>query len=159
MLVTNRHVVSGADRLQVNTWDGRTLEVSAAEVGVLGDIAFVTVDGELPVTGDLNGRAQAGTDIAAVGYPLGGPFTISHGTVIDRVSGDDYDVEGPIFRINTEVEPGNSGGPLLDPRGRVAGVVYAIENETGDGLAIPIRTMEDLLAEAGTTGVPPCGSE
>ena len=158
-LVTNRHVVAGADRLEVNTWDGRTLEVRAAEVGVLGDVAYVRVEGELPVVGDLSGRAQAGSDVAAVGYPLGGPFVIERGVVIDRVQGDEFGVPGEILRINAPLEPGNSGGPLLDAEGRVAGVVYAIEVATGFGLAFPISTMDALLATAGTTGVPPCGDQ
>lgn len=59
-LVTNRHVVAGAEFLEVDTADGRSLKVSAAQVGVLGDIAFVTIDGTLPVSANLNGRAGDG---------------------------------------------------------------------------------------------------
>jgi S1-C subfamily serine protease len=158
-LVTNRHVVAGADLLEVNTSDGRTLEVATAEVGVLGDVAFVGVDGTLPVAASLDGRAEPGSEIAAVGYPLGGPLTLSRGVVIDRIDGSRFDVPGPIVRISAEVQPGNSGGPLLDRQGRVAGVVYAIEIATGLGLAIPMDTVESLLAAGGTTTVPPCGSE
>lgn len=158
-LVTNRHVVAGADRLEVNTWDGRTLEVRAAEVGVLGDVAYVTVDGDLPVVADLSGIAPPGSDVRAVGYPLGGPFVIAEGTVIDRIRGDAFGVPGDILRISASLQPGNSGGPLLDGQGKVAGVVYAIELATGFGLAFPISTMDALVAAAGTTPVPPCGSE
>ena len=158
-LVTNRHVVAGADLLEINTFEGRTLEVTAAQVGVLGDLAFVTVDGALPVAADLGGQTAPGSEIAAVGYPLGGPLTLSRGTVIDRVPGDGFAVQGPVVRISAEVQPGNSGGPLLDRRGRVAGVVYAIEVATGFGLAIPMDTVDSLLAAGGTTSVPPCGAE
>lgn len=158
-LVTNRHVVAGAELLEVATSDGRTLRVSAAEVGVLGDIAFVTVDGTLPVTADLTGRAAAGADIAAVGYPLGGPFTISSGVVVDRIPGFDFAVQGDILRITAAVQPGNSGGPLLDRRGRVTGIVYAIERATGLGLAIPMDTVNRLIDRAGFEPVPPCGQE
>ena len=70
----------------------------------------------------------------------------------------DTSVEGPVLRINAEVRPGNSGGPLLDRRGRVAGVVYAVELSTGLGLAIPMSTVNDLLDQAGTTSVPPAVS-
>lgn len=158
-LVTNRHVVTEADVLEINTSDGRTLQVTAAEIGVLGDVAFVTVNGSLPVSADLEGRAPPGSDIAAVGYPLGGPLTLARGVVIDRIAGQRFNVEGPIVRISAEVQPGNSGGPLLDREGRVAGiVVYAIESATGLGLAIPMDTVNSLLRRAGTTSVPPCGS-
>ena len=158
-LVTNRHVVAGADVLEVDTADGRAFKVSTARVGVLGDIAFVTVDGTLPVSADLGGKAAQGEDIAAVGYPLGGPFTITRGVVIDRVDGFRFNVQGKILRISAEVQPGNSGGPLLDRRGRVAGVVYAIEIATGLGLAIPMGTVNALIKEAGFEAVPACGEE
>ena len=158
-LVTNRHVVAGAERLEVDTADGRTLEVSTARVGVLGDVAFVTIDGTLPVSADLSGTAAQGADIAAVGYPLGGPFTITRGVVIDRIDGFDFNVPGEIVRISAEVQPGNSGGPLLDRNGRVAGVVYAIERATGLGLAIPMDTVNALIDDAGFEAVPACGEE
>jgi S1-C subfamily serine protease len=158
-LITNRHVVAGADRLEINTADGRSLDVVTAEVGVLGDVAFVTVDGSLPVSANLNGDVAPGTDIAAIGYPLGGPFTITRGVVVDEIDGFDFDVPGPIWRITADVQPGNSGGPLLDGRGRVAGVVYAIEIATGLGLAIPMETVDSLVDTAGLEPVPACGSE
>jgi S1-C subfamily serine protease len=158
-LVTNRHVVAGADMLEIDTWDGQRFEVAAAAVGVLGDVAFVSVDGALPVSANLDGEADPGSDIAAVGYPQGGPFTLSRGVVIDHVAGEEFGVEGPVARISAEVQPGNSGGPLLDERGRVAGVVYAIEIATGHGLAIPMETVRALLDRGGTTEIPECGAE
>jgi S1-C subfamily serine protease len=145
--------------LEIDTSDGQRFEVAAAEVGVLGDVAFVTVDGVLPVSADLGGEAAPGSDIAAVGYPLGGPLTLARGVVIDRVAGEPFGVEGPVARISAEVQPGNSGGPLLDDRGRVAGVVYAIEIATGHGLAIPMETVRTLLDRGGTTQIPECGAE
>ena len=146
-------------QLEVNTADGRTLDVSTAQVGVLGDVAFVTVDGTLPVNANLEGRTPEGADVAAVGYPLGGPFTITRGGVIDRIDGFDFNVPGDILRISAEVQPGNSGGPLLDRRGRVAGVVYAIEIATGLGLAIPMDTVDALIDDGGLQAVPACGQE
>ena len=56
-------------------------------------------------------------------------------------------------------QPGNSGGPLLDRTGRVAGVVYAIEIATGLGLAIPMDTVNTLVEQAGFEDVPACGEE
>lgn len=155
-LITNRHVVAGADLLEVNTSDGRTLEVSAAEVAVLGDIALVHVVGSLPVTADLGGRAPPGSEVAAVGFPLGGPVAITRGVVIDQIDGRPFGIDGPVVRITAEVQPGNSGGPLLDGRGRVAGVVFAVETATGLGLAIPTETVLSVLRRGGTTAVPPC---
>lgn len=155
-LITNRHVVEGARELEVNTSDGRTLTVDAARVGTLGDIAIVTVTDEMPVAAELGGAAAPGSAVTAVGYPQGGPLTISHGTVIDHVDGTPLGVEGTVLRTSAEVRPGNSGGPLLDQRGRVAGIVYAIETATGLGLAIPMATVRDLLRRGGTTAAPAC---
>ncbi len=74
-------------------------------------------------------------------------------------AGERFGVQGPIVRISAEVHPGNSRPPLLDRRGRLAGVVYAVAIATDFTLAIPIDTVDSLLKEAGTTTVPPCGSE
>lgn len=155
-LITNRHVVEGAQRLEVNLADGRTLTVRATEMGVLGDVAIVTVDGRLPVAADLGGVANAGDPVSAVGYPLGGRFTISEGMVVDRIDGASFTIPGPVLRTTAEVQPGNSGGPLLDGEGRVAGVVFAIEIATGLSLAIPMDTVDDLLAQAGTEPLTDC---
>lgn len=57
LLITNRHVLAGADYLEVNTWDGRTLQVSAAGVGVLGDLGVAQVDGALPTVGRFATRS------------------------------------------------------------------------------------------------------
>lgn len=158
-IVTNRHVVVGAERLEVDTSDGRLLDVRLAQVAVLGDIALVEVDQPLPVLADFVTGAASGMQIAAVGYPLGGPFTISRGRIVDRVSGARFDLDWEVLRVTAEVRPGNSGGPLFDAKGRVMGVVFATEIATGYGLAIPIETMNAFIAEGGLEGVPACGSE
>lgn len=157
-LVTNRHVVAGADELEVEAGDGRSYTVRAAKAGVLGDIAFVEVAETLPVVADLDRTIGDGDDVAAVGYPQGGPFTIAHGVVVDAVDGTPFGVPDQVLRVSAKVQPGNSGGPLLDSRGRVVGVVYAIEIATGLGLAMPMTTVDNLVT-SGFEGVPACGSE
>jgi S1-C subfamily serine protease len=79
--------------------------------------------------------------------------------VIDRVDGGKFDVEGTVLRLTATVVPGNSGGPVLDSKGRVVAIVYAIETATGFGLAIPVDTMRRLVDAGGYTGVPACGFE
>jgi S1-C subfamily serine protease len=159
VLITNRHVLAGADALEVATWEGRSHSVSYAEVGVLGDLGVVQVAGRLPTTGRYGRPPRAGDSVTAVGYPLGGELTLSQGTVVDRVDGRDFGVPGEVLRISAHVRPGNSGGPLLDRRGRIVGIVYAREIATGLGLVIPVDTIKRLIAIAGFEDVPPCGSE
>jgi S1-C subfamily serine protease len=160
ILVTNRHVIAGADRLEVSTWDGRTLEASSAVVGVLRDIGVVEVDGRLPLVGEFGPPLEPGDVLTAVGYPLGGPLTLSEGTVVDRVDGADYlGVPGTVMRITAPIQKGNSGGPVLDRRGRIVGIVYALEVDTGFGLAIPVDTVRRLVDIGGFEDVPACGAE
>ena len=160
ILVTNRHVLAGAESLEVSTWDGRTLEASSASVGVLRDIGVVEVQGRLPTVGEFGPPPEPGDPITVVGYPLGGPLTLSEGIVVDRVDGADYlGVPGTVIRLTAPVQKGNSGGPVLDRKGRIVGVVYALEVNTGFGLAIPVDTVRRLVEVGGYEDVPPCGAE
>jgi S1-C subfamily serine protease len=159
VLVTNRHVLAGADQLEVSTWDGKTLHVSTAKVGVLGDLGVATVDGKLPRAGTYGPAPEPGGRITVVGYPLGGELTLSPGTVIDRIDGGKFGVEGTIARITANVQPGNSGGPVLNANGQIVAIVYAIEIATGFGLAIPVDTLRRLANAGGFVDVPACGYE
>jgi S1-C subfamily serine protease len=158
-LITNRHVVAGAEKLDVSTWDGRTLPVSSAVVGVLGDIGIVDVSGALPQPGKYGPAAESGDLVTVVGYPLGGELTINRGTVVDRVDGSRFEIAGDVLRLTAQVRPGNSGGPVLDEKGKIFAVVFAIEISTGYALAIPIETMQSLIDSAGLEDVPACGYE
>ena len=158
ILVTNRHVLAGAYELEVTTWNGRTYDIASASVGVLGDLGIAVVDGRLPLVGRFGPAPKADAVVMAVGYPLGGPLRLSRGAVIDRVDGATLGVPGAVVRLTARIRPGNSGGPLLDRRGRVTGIVYAIERATGFGLAIPVDTLRRLARIGGFESVPPCGS-
>jgi S1-C subfamily serine protease len=159
ILITNRHVLAGASLLEVSTWDGRTFEISTAAVGRLGDMGIARVDGRLPQVGLFGPSPKSDAVVTAVGYPLGGPLLLSRGVVIDRVDGGKLNVPGAVVRVTARVQHGNSGGPLLDSKGRIAGIVYAIERRTGYGLAIPVDTMRRLARIGGYEAVPPCGLE
>jgi S1-C subfamily serine protease len=158
VLVTNRHVLAGAESIEVSTWDGRTLPATAAQVGVLGDLGVAYVDGTLPQVGSYGKAPRPGDEVTVVGYPGGEELTISPGTVVDLRPGGRY-VPGRIMRLTSRVVPGNSGGPVLDRRGKIAGVVYAYELATGLALAIPVDTLRRLVEKGGYEAVPPCGSD
>jgi hypothetical protein len=80
---------------------------------------------------------RRGDPVTAVGYPLGGPLTLSRGVALGTVLDRDLSID--VLRITARIEHGNSGGPLLDSHGRVVGVVYAIETRTGYGLCYTRR--------------------
>jgi S1-C subfamily serine protease len=158
ILITNRHVLAGASELQVNTWDGHDLSVTAARVGALGDLGIAVTDGTLPRVAAFGEQAHAGDLVTVVGYPLGGPLSFSPGTVVDRVDGTQFGIDGAVLRLTARVEHGNSGGPVLNATGQVVAVVFAIEIATGFGLAIPTDTLIALAQSGGLQDLPPCGS-
>lgn len=157
-LLTNRHVLAGASELQVSTWDGHDYRVTAADVGRLVDLGVARVNGDLPYHHFVEAKPVAGESVQVVGFPLGGPETFSYGRIVGFVNGAGLGVPGKVMRLTANVQPGNSGGPVFDSKGRVVGIVYAIELATGYGLAIPLDTLRSLIDAGGFQAVPPCGS-
>jgi S1-C subfamily serine protease len=159
LLVTNRHVLAGADSLELNTWDGHDLRVSTAGVSRLGDLGIVRVSGRLPEVGALGGAVASGDRVTAVGYPLGGELRLTTGVVVDLVDGSSFGIPGRVIRLTAAAKPGNSGGPLLDRSGNIVGVVFAKEIATGLTLAIPVATLKTLVRSHDLEAVPGCGLE
>lgn len=155
--VTNRHVIADAAKIQVNTWDGRSLRATVSRVAYYSDLALVIVDEDLPTVGILSSRdAQAGEQVTIVGYPLGGQQAFGTGSVIDYVIGANLGDDTRVMRLSADVQPGNSGGPVLDGRGEVTGVVYAVELATRHALAIPASAVRALLHEEPAPEPPDC---
>lgn len=147
-LVTNRHVIANASEIQVNTWDGRSLNATVLRVAYYSDLALVVVDGDLPLVGMLAPRdARPGDHVIVAGFPLGGQQTVAEGDVLDYVVGANLGDGAQVMRLSATVQPGSSGGPVLDRRGEVAGVVYAIELGSHRALAIPASAVRSLLRE------------
>lgn len=147
-IITNRHVVDGASEIQIDTWDGHSGDATSVDASVYEDLAVLTVPVPIPsVVPVERAPAHAGEPVHVVGFPEGGPYTVTSGRIIDIVH-DDSLGPGAIIRTNANVEHGNSGGPLIDDRGRVVGVVYAIQTSTGYGLAIPTATLRSVLDDA-----------
>jgi S1-C subfamily serine protease len=145
-LVTNRHVVERATAVSVNTWDGQSVEAAVVGMATLEDLAIVEVRSPLPQPASLAPAERAAGDaVTVVAYPLGGPQRLDAGRVVDRVDGAGLGTSGAVLRLTAGVEPGSSGGPVLDVDGRVAGVVYARERATGYALAIPVAGVQALL--------------
>jgi S1-C subfamily serine protease len=168
-LITNRHVIVGAGVLQADTWDGVTtsLDVSRATTAKLVDIGVVTVAQPLPVIAQPGPPPKNGAAVTAVGYPLGGALTITHGHFLSYVDGENLPSEisfpGQVLAVSAPIKHGNSGGPLLDSRGRLIGVVYAGLQSGGERsqtfvtYAIPLSAVDSLIALGGNQPVQPCG--
>lgn len=148
LIVTNRHVVEGARLLEVTTWDGRTFEVEASEVALGQDLAVLRVGADLPATAVRGIDPAPGDEVFAVGFPGGGPFERLRGRVVDYVDGSVFGQDGRVMRVTIPVRRGNSGGAVLNSRGEMVGVVFAIERSTGHGLAIPMSELDGTIARS-----------
>ncbi len=156
-LITNRHVVADSEVLQVSTYDGRDIEVTAASTAGLADLAVVRTDDPLPTYPQLADADPAtGDPVTVVGYPEGGALTVTQGEVIGRTTDPLNENLGEVLVTDAPVEPGSSGSAALDEAGRVIGVVYA-KTSDGRSLLIPLSTVEQLLADADAfAALPPC---
>lgn len=133
--VTNNHVVTGAGMLQVHA-DGETRPRNARVLGVseCSDLAVIQIDGpELPWLEWFEGAAEPGLDVYAAGYPLGDPeYTLTRGIIAKaRAFGDTpWASIDHVIEHDANIQPGNSGGPLVVADGRVVGVDYAAASFT-----------------------------
>lgn len=156
IILTNAHVVSGADKVTVKLRDGRTFQGEVRGVDEPSDLAVVKIKGDnLPVAplGDSS-QVQVGDWAIALGNPLGLDNTVTLG-IISTLNRSSAQVGIPDMRLDfiqtdTAINPGNSGGPLLSDRGEVIGINTAIRaGAEGIGFAIPIdraKAIKDRLA-------------
>jgi hypothetical protein len=164
LVVTNAHVVAGEDDTEVippSGGDGLAATVVGYEPK--NDIAVLRVDGlDLPALSLANPRS--GSDAAILGYPENGPFDAEPARVgsTGTVSTQDSYGRGPVKRRVTpfrgEVRSGNSGGPLVDSKGRMVATVFAA-NAAGrpGGLGVPATTVRQALNhQLGPTSAGPC---
>lgn len=150
-ILTNAHVVNGADRVSVTLKDGRTLEGKVLGEDPVTDIAVIQVQADnLPVVEIGNSDSlQPGEWVIAIGNPLGLDNTVTAGIVsaTDRSASDIGVTDKRIGFIQTDaaINPGNSGGPLLNSRGEVIGMNTAIiQGAQGLGFSIPINAVQRI---------------
>ncbi|MFN8488659.1 MAG: trypsin-like peptidase domain-containing protein [Caldilineaceae bacterium] len=155
-LVTNYHVVEGADQVQVTFNDGAMAVAEVIGVDVDSDLAVLKIDPEgynlAPVKlGNLD-EVRVGMRVAAIGNPFGLQGTLTSGIVsaIGRSipARENYSIPDSI-QTDAAINPGNSGGPLLDDRGEVIGVNAQIRSEreanSGVGFAIPVALVQRVV--------------
>jgi S1-C subfamily serine protease len=147
-VVTNAHVVAGVSQPVVEVPDGSALPGRVVYFDTRHDLAVLAVDGLPAEPLALSADLPAGSPAAFAGYPHGGPFQSKPATVRDITTVLVPDIYGnspaseEIYRLAGDVQPGNSGGPLLTTEGQVAGVIFAKATSDAEvGFAI---TMDDL---------------
>ncbi|MEM8614091.1 MAG: HhoA/HhoB/HtrA family serine endopeptidase [Cyanobacteria bacterium P01_H01_bin.105] len=158
-IITNAHVVDGADTVTVTLKDGRILDGRVLGSDPVTDIAVIKVDERNLPTVDLGNsdQLQPGEWSIAIGNPLGLDNTVTVG-IVSAVGRSSNQVGVPDKRVefiqtDTAINPGNSGGPLLNQQGEVIGVNTAIINGAqGLGFAIPINMVERIATELAETG-------
>lgn len=148
-LITNRHVVADSSELQVSTYDGRDVAVTASATAALADLAVVRTAEDLPSFPTLSEADPAvGDAVTVIGYPQGGQLTVTTGQVIGSTTDPLNENLGTVLVTDAEVEPGSSGSAVLDADGQVVGVVYA-KNAADQSFIVPVSTLRSLLADDG----------
>ncbi len=155
-VITNHHVIDGADTIVVRTTDGKEYTARLIGSDAASDVAIIKIDpAENALTvatlGD-SAKLMVGEDAIAIGNPLGSlGGTVTNGIIsaLDR----EITVQGESMRLlqtNAAVNPGNSGGGLFNLAGELIGIVNAKssgEDVEGLGFAIPINTAEEVAAQ------------
>jgi serine protease Do len=160
-ILTNSHVVRGADSIKVTLGDGRELTAKVVGTDPQSDLAVIKVDAKgLPaITFADSEKIEVGDFVLAIGNPFGIGQTVTSGMVsgLGRATLDlDYQ---DFIQTDAAINPGNSGGALVDAEGRLVGVNTAILSRTGGfqgiGFAIPANlarnVMEQLVANGKVT--------
>lgn len=159
LILTNAHVVSGADTVSVTMKDGRELRGRVVGQDSLTDVAVIRVQANnLPTValGNSDGL-KPGEWAIAIGNPLGLDNTVTAG-IISATGRSSSEVRVPDKRVSfiqtdAAINPGNSGGPLLNQRGEVVGMNTAIiGGAQGLGFAVPINTAQRVAQQLITKG-------
>ena len=161
-ILTNYHVVKGADSVKVTTYDGADYDAVIVGGDEEYDIAVIKIEGtnfQSVVLGDSS-KLRIGEAIAAVGNPLGElTFSMSQGIVscVDRAITVDK-TPFNMIQVDCSINPGNSGGPLFNSYGEVVGIVsakyssYSNTSVEGIGFAIPINDVIAMVKDIMTNG-------
>ncbi len=158
-ILTNAHVVDGADMVTVVLQDGRSFKGKVMGKDELTDVAVVKIQADnLPiVTVGNSDQLQPGQWAIAIGNPLGLDSTVTTG-IISATGRSSNQIGAPDKRVeyiqtDAAINPGNSGGPLLNSRGDVIGMNTAIiQGAQGLGFAIPINTAQRISNQLIATG-------
>jgi serine protease Do len=164
LILTNNHVVGGAEKITVTLWNNQVVEGTIAGSCAIHDIAVVKVDAEDLQSAELgdSDKLRVGQRVYAIGNPFGltGGPSVTSGVVsaINRTIESNRGLIENLVQTDAAINPGNSGGPLVDMAGKVVAINTAIiPYAQGIGFAIPINSAKsctnDILTQ-GTTRKP-----
>ncbi|GAA4386764.1 MarP family serine protease [Tsukamurella soli] len=156
-VLTNAHVVAGTTAVQVTTTAGR-LAARTVLFDPQTDLAVLDVPGlDEPVLPIASSVAASGDPVFALGYPGGGPLTLSSARIRSRQVLDGAniyrvgEVRREVYTIRGTVRPGNSGGPLFNADGEVIGVVFGVAvDDTDTGFALTAKQVDAAITVAPT---------
>jgi len=158
-IVTNYHVVEGAQKIAVQLFNEKLYDARLVGQDSVTDVAVIKIDAPpeelFPVSFGDSSRLRVGQRVFALGNPFGLDRTLSTGIVssLDRWIPSRHRAGKikQIIQIDAAINPGSSGGPLLDSRGRMIGMNTAIASKTGEsagvGFAIPINTVARVVPQ------------
>ena len=149
-ILTANHVIASGGTITVTFADGTTTTAMVAAADPKLDVATLT-PAKLPqvvVPATLGGGAAVGAAVVAIGNPLGLTDSVSAGVIsgLDRTADTDHGTFSGLIQFDASVNPGSSGGPLLDAQGLVIGIVVSLASPdsqdafAGIGFAVPIDT-------------------
>ena len=157
-IVTNQHVVDGADSVSVTFADGSTYKATVVGTDASTDVAVLKVDAPAsklhPLTLADSSRVAVGDGVVAIGSPFGLDNTVTTGIVSalgrEIQAPDNTPIENAI-QTDAAINHGNSGGVLLDLQGEVIGITSQIESDSGGsdgvGFAVPSDTVKSIVAQ------------
>ncbi len=157
-ILTNAHVVDGADEITVRLTDKREFKAKVIGTDKRTDVALIRIDATgLPVVklGDPN-KLKVGEWVLAIGSPFGFDNTVTAGIVSGKARSLPQENLVPFIQTDAAVNPGNSGGPLFNLSGEVVGINSQIYSRTGGymglSFAIPIDIALDVQSQLRSTG-------
>jgi S1-C subfamily serine protease len=154
-VLTNAHVVRGANQLTVTLLDGRTFPGTVVGSDATADLAVVKVPASNLPTAQLGNSAslQPGDWAIAIGNPYGLNFTVTVGVVSATGRSLHDGADEQFIQTDAAINPGNSGGPLVDLGGQVVGINTAeFRGAQGIGFAIPIDAARGIMQQLIATG-------
>ncbi len=144
-IVTNNHVISDAQQIQVLTFEKQIIPAKLIGADLLRDIALLKIEGDYPAAVLNTNEVKVGDKAIAIGNPLGLSFTVTEGIIsaLDRVGPNGL---AEYIQTDVSLNPGNSGGPLIDKEGEVVGVNnFKVGNAENIGFALDSRALTESV--------------